>query len=195
MTFGELAALGVSSGLVASIINLGIAELRTAKRDKRDTKHQVLQVAEHLESYAFTCATYAFDNWKVLVEGRSGVLVSRPPDFPPFADTIAWQAVSADQASNARALATEARSAVTAVDAGFQKGAADGFRTAQFWTLKLGVKAFDLASYLRAHAELPAREFEEPTWDYPTFLRGELEKHRERTVLITAWTKQNMIAG
>ncbi|RSV20535.1 hypothetical protein CA236_01160 [Sphingomonas sp. ABOLG] len=90
-----------------------------------------------------------------------------------------------------RALPGRVLSAVIAVDAGFGRSAYDGFRTAQYWTLALGSEAFKNAAYLREISRINQLSFDQPTWDYPTFLRGELEKHEVRKQEIAALLHNN----
>jgi hypothetical protein len=186
ITSGEMIALVLGSGGLSGVVNFGLTHWTTLRARRRDVSHQSLLVAEHLESYAFGCAGLAFGAWCMLADDRPGGLPSLPPLFQPFPDKIVWQSIDGDRAAAARGLPLKAEQAAAAVQAGFGKSNTEGHVAAFAWTLRLGNDAFEVATGLRGVNRISPLTFEYPRWDYPQFLRGELEKLPLRRDQITA---------
>jgi hypothetical protein len=176
MTIGETVAIIGGSGGLSAALNFLITQWSTRTARSRDVAHQTLLVIEHLENYAFGCAGHAFGDWAILVEGRPGALLSQPPHFPPFSDQIDWKALDSGHAASVRAVASNVELALAASAAGFGRSQKEGYGTALFWTLRLGTEALEQATFLRRFADMPPLVLEPPRWDYPAFLKGEIEK-------------------
>ena len=184
MQVGEALAVIGGSASLTTVLNFLVGQWNTRKTDKREHVHQVLLVVEHLENYAFGCAGHAFGNYTLLVEGIPGALLSQPPRFPPFSDQIRWQSLDVEQATAVRRFPANVELALAASAAGFGRAAIDGFSTALYWTLQLGIEALELAAGLRKESGLASLLLEGRRWDYPLFLQGEMEKIEVRKAQI-----------
>lgn len=176
MQTGEALAIIGGSASLTTVLNFALAKWTEHRTVGRDKAHQALLVVEHLENYAFGCAGHAFGDYAVLVDGSPGGLVSQPPQFPPFSDQIRWQAIDLDLAEPARRFAADVELAIAAASAGFRRNPLEGHGTALYWCLQLGAEAVDQARTIRGRAGLGTLVLEGRHWDYPLFLRGEMEK-------------------
>jgi hypothetical protein len=190
----ETLSIIAGSASLTTVLNFLVAQWNTRKTADRDKAHQVLLVVEHLENYAFGCAGHAFGNYNVLQEKVPGALLSQPPAFPPYSDLIRWTALEVGHATAARRLPHDVELAIAASAAGFQKGSIDGFSTAFYWTLQLGNEAVGQATFLRGYTGLGPLVLEGRRWDFPLFLRGEMEKLDLRKAQIADKVADNALA-
>lgn len=194
MGTAETLSIIAGSASLTTVLNFLVGQWSTRKTADRDKAHQVLMVVEHLENYAFGCAGHAFGNYNVLHDKAPGALLSQPPSFPPYSDLIRWQALEVSHATTARRLPHDVELAIAASAAGFRKGAVEGFSTAIYWTLQLGGEAIAQASFLRDFAELGPLLLEGRRWDFPVFLRGEMEKLELRKAQIAEHVADRALA-
>ena len=194
MQTGEAIAIIGGSASLTTVLTFLVGQWNARKTADRDNAHHALMVIEHLENYAFGCAGHAFGDYQVLVLGQPGSLLPQPPQFPPFSDQIRWQALDKDHATSARRFPANVDLALAAGAAGFGRGAIEGFSTALYWTLQLGAEALQLAGFLRDYADLGPLVLDGRRWDYPTFLRGEMEKLETRKQQIADHVAEQALA-
>lgn len=184
-TFTTASVIGIAAGssVLAAFVTQGLTMLRDRFTTRRDGTFSALYLAAQLESYASLSATYIGDNeTHDGSDGHAGTAHGNVPDLSPYNQEIDWKALKIAVTDAALSFRVEVESTQAMITDAWDIVGDEDFvlPTVYEETARLGQKALQMATALRAKWKIPPVTYPNKNWNVRDHLAERLAHYVEQ---------------